>query len=1013
MLDVAVIEKNEILQKSEDYAALRKAGVEHIQRLSGKVWTDHNLHDPGITSLEILAYALTDLGYRTSFDIRDLLTPETGMVEPPSVSGLFPAHEVLTMNPLTIFDYRKLLLRIEGVRNAWLDPMTDPAKPETYRQSEIPIYADYLKDTLTFADTNAAGNDTSRVRLSGLYAVLLELEIDDELGSLNESRLVFTVPTGDLKGVVLAVDSKDPAFHAGDIDFDRDFDQLAAVDSISPSGANFDVDLRIQVDGGNEVALSSLRITIVSAKPDPTADPLPVSSADITDVLAATELLAFFWKKQRIRQLAIDSVCCVLDAHRNLCEDFLSVNTVKPDKVAVCVDIEVEPKADIESVLANVYHEIELYFNPPISYFTLDELLDEGLCPDEIFRGPYVDFGFECRGERVFTKPGFVKDENLALSELRQTIYSSDIINILMDLDGVVAIRNLMLRKYDDDGNPVGGSEKWCLQIAPNRQPFLYIEKSKVVFYKAGLPYRAKSGETEQTLEHLRAMALKAAYVAPDQVLDLPTGVYREPGTFYSIQHDFPKTYGVGKVGLPANVDDERVAQARQFKGYLTFFDQMLADYLAQLANVGRLFSLDKSLEQTYFSQYLKEIAPVRLPAFEDEFYVDKTVLEPLIDRGRITENEEIFQDRRNRALDHLIARFAEQFTDYVLMMFDLQGDPLKTGKRLIDDKIDFLSEYPLVSRERAKAFNYRPQDPADQWDTDNIAGLKRRVSRLLGIDDIERRDLHCVELFDALFSTRKIGPKFHVEIKTASNVVIFRSTQGFNSRAGALNRARQVFPGIRLEPSYEITASGTQTIFRIRYDGKLLANSKKFDTQADAMVAIRSIIDRYDELLTSLEVCNDEGFHLFEHILLRPFVDTDELMPVCLEPDCPCSGEDDPYSFRITVILPYWPERFRTMNFRRFFERTLREETPAHIHARICWISTAQMQELDAKYRAWLAARSEKDFDQTTLTETLRDLIICLGKLRTIYPATTLHDCAEGEDENPVRLGSTNLGIF
>ena len=128
MLETEVIDKKEVLPDAQNFGRLREAGVEHIQNLSGKIWTDHNLHDPGITSLEALAFALTDLGYRTSFEIRDLLTPESGIPDPPASSGLFPAHEVLTTNPLTIYDYRKLLLKIEGVRNAWLDPMMDPSK---------------------------------------------------------------------------------------------------------------------------------------------------------------------------------------------------------------------------------------------------------------------------------------------------------------------------------------------------------------------------------------------------------------------------------------------------------------------------------------------------------------------------------------------------------------------------------------------------------------------------------------------------------------------------------------------------------------------------------------------------------------------------------------------------------------------------------------------------------------------------------------------------------------------
>ena len=30
-----------------DYAALRQKAIEIVQKLSGKIWTDYNAHDPG------------------------------------------------------------------------------------------------------------------------------------------------------------------------------------------------------------------------------------------------------------------------------------------------------------------------------------------------------------------------------------------------------------------------------------------------------------------------------------------------------------------------------------------------------------------------------------------------------------------------------------------------------------------------------------------------------------------------------------------------------------------------------------------------------------------------------------------------------------------------------------------------------------------------------------------------------------------------------------------------------
>ena len=78
MPDGPSIPRQIALPPALDYAFLRAEGLAHVQRLSSLLWTDHNLHDPGITTLEILSYALTDLAYRTRFDTTDLMTGPDG-----------------------------------------------------------------------------------------------------------------------------------------------------------------------------------------------------------------------------------------------------------------------------------------------------------------------------------------------------------------------------------------------------------------------------------------------------------------------------------------------------------------------------------------------------------------------------------------------------------------------------------------------------------------------------------------------------------------------------------------------------------------------------------------------------------------------------------------------------------------------------------------------------------------------------------------------------------------------
>jgi len=106
-----------------DFTKLRTEGINYLGKLSGKIWSDHNLHDPGITIFEELCYAMLDLGYRTNLPVADILAKNPAVPKPED--NFFTPAQILTNNPLTINDYRKLLIDIPGVRNAWLEPAMD------------------------------------------------------------------------------------------------------------------------------------------------------------------------------------------------------------------------------------------------------------------------------------------------------------------------------------------------------------------------------------------------------------------------------------------------------------------------------------------------------------------------------------------------------------------------------------------------------------------------------------------------------------------------------------------------------------------------------------------------------------------------------------------------------------------------------------------------------------------------------------------------------------------------
>src|SRR6187551_2747267 len=86
---------------SVTFPALRELAMEQLRRFASDTWTDHNPHDPGITSLEQWCYALTDLAYRVDFDLLDLLARPEG--DDPYRS-LFTPAEILGSNPVSIVD---------------------------------------------------------------------------------------------------------------------------------------------------------------------------------------------------------------------------------------------------------------------------------------------------------------------------------------------------------------------------------------------------------------------------------------------------------------------------------------------------------------------------------------------------------------------------------------------------------------------------------------------------------------------------------------------------------------------------------------------------------------------------------------------------------------------------------------------------------------------------------------------------------------------------------------------
>ena len=273
-----------------------------------------------------------------------------------------------------------------------------------------------------------------------------------------------------------------------------------------------------------------------------------------------------------------------VNANRNLCEDFVKFQGIKIEEISLCGDIELAADANVEAVQAAIYDEISKFLNPSVQFRTIDELTEKGRSVEEIFDGPQLIHGF-------------LDNEELDAAERRQFIHVSDLIRIIHSIEGVIAVKDLQIANLpqDNDANIASRAVRWCMQLAFDNDyvPRLSVNRSKLTFFKGLLPFSGDPFEVEQLMLELRSDDRPQKLRGIPLDLPIPRGQYRDLEDYTSIQEDLPFTYGVSAAGLPPSASVARQGQTKQLKGYLMFFEQLLADYIAQLAHIKDLFSMD------------------------------------------------------------------------------------------------------------------------------------------------------------------------------------------------------------------------------------------------------------------------------------------------------------------------------------------------------------------------------------------------------------------------------------
>ena len=342
----------------------------------------------------------------------------------------------------------------------------------------------------------------------------------------------------------------------------------------------------------------------------------------------------------------------------------------------------------------------------------------------------------------------------------------------------------------------------------------------------------------------------------------------------------------------------------------------------------------------------------------------------------QVTGNPTQRQLRQDEILNHLLARFGEQFTDYVLGLYEIER-PIDS-KALIEgslsdwiaDKQHLLAAAPFLSSRRGTAFNYRIETQPDNthfWNGPNVEGLKKRVCTLLGVADHTRHTITCEPDFflgiEPVSASGKSGTRgrnkyeFFVKATEESSTRLLVSTAKFSSMEGAQKACQDFLNHAADIRNYGLIENNVG-FWLVEESKRTLENALLLESNFARQLEVSTPEQRLKHLQNlALANCQDDSFHIVEHILLRPRNDayTEVLRPKIFDLEYP--ELLDPYSFWITVVVPDWVGRFKDERLMQYFEQTLRSEAPAHLAIHIKRLKRDKMLEFEKVYYEWLQA--------------------------------------------------------
>lgn len=810
-----------------DFDGFRRQGVELLQALSGQTWTDYNIHDPGVTLLEMLCYGLTDLVYRSGFSVADFLTLESGGINFER-QALYRPQDILPIRPVTAIDYCKLIYdHVPEIDDIWI---------QTDNQGE---------------------------KLEGLFSIYVKLH-----------------------------------------------QPLSEIEQRSPEDVRQDI-----------IALYA--------------------------------------------------------NNRNLCQDLDQVYIVQTDIYFLSGEIEIDDSRPAAEIYADIYFQCATLISSGARITRFEEAVAEGKSWEELLDGP-------------LTRRGYIDDRYFARTSHNIDVVS--LIALIRRMPGVKQVHHLQLvdsqgKKYDHLNFNL--KSKRCSVLGfprivdqMNLMHLVYTQTGSQQF-STHHPIRQKFMLPQEVslLEQVRLILKKHEFnqhafrrhdVNLDELIELPQGEHRPLREYSSIAEHSPAIYGINHYGVPSSEPPEVHARARQLKGFLFAFEQMMANYLQSLQGIPDLYSLDTDLKQSYFSQLLGN---QQIPLVETLY---RNTLSPSLPAEILSKFDQ-FIDRRNRVLDSMLAIYGESFPADALRRFNVYHHE-HDDQTVIDSKISFLAHIRELSAQRGAAMNVH----APYWTGANRACLQHKLLLLLGCTEASLgRSLteHFSSASPAFVSAKTYEKKLgeHPKYKANDSHVLPLPLQ----KTGEITQIKRLphdmicvellRAGIDLQRYHLVERADKKVWLCLEVEPDKPIWHLIPLPRDQAVNYAHGLRQRLVELSQQ-----SEGLHVLEHLLLRP-----------ASQQVNRDVEDGFYEHRVSIVLPSYTARFADPACRAWVEELIAQNLPAHILPEIHWLDYVYMHQFEQRYKNWLELLNQtrrSGQPAEGLDQTADDIITLLRIVRQNY---------------------------